>query len=95
MAVIGIVAVVRLHGRLQTGRNRIVLILTVLAYVTQLGLGVQLLVDSRDSNQLINLSIVIFVTLIVSLQRAWSLLKGKRVTSADSTAVTEAPGSAE
>jgi hypothetical protein len=92
MAVVGIVAVARLHGRLHTGKNRIVLILTLLAYLTQFGLGVQLLVNSHDSNQLINLSIVVFVTLIVSLQRAWSLLKGKRVTSA---AATGSPGSAE
>jgi hypothetical protein len=44
---------------------------------------VLLLVDPHDSDQLINLSIIVFVTLIVSLQRAWSLLKGKHLTSPD------------
>ena len=59
-----------------------------LAYAAQFGLGVLLLVDSHDSDQLINLSFIIFVTLIVSLQRAWSLLKGKHVASAHGSAMT-------
>jgi hypothetical protein len=88
MAVIGIVAIVRLQRRLHTGRNLIVLAITLLAYAAQFGLGVLLLVDSHDSAQLINLSIIIFVTLITSLQRAWSLLKGKHVPSARGTAMT-------
>jgi hypothetical protein len=88
MAVISIVAIVRLQRRLHTGRNLIVLAITLLAYAAQFGLGVLLLVDSHDSDQLINLSIIIFVTLITSLQRAWSLLKGKHVASARGTAMT-------
>jgi hypothetical protein len=88
MAVIGIVAIVRLYRRLHTGRNLIVLAITLLAYAAQFGLGVLLLVDPHDSDQLINLSIILFVTLIVSLQRAWSLLKGKHLASAGRTAVT-------
>jgi hypothetical protein len=67
-----------------------VLAITLLAYAAQLGLGVQLLVDSHDSDQLINLSIVLFVTLIVSLQRASSLLKGKHLAGGGGTAVTGA-----
>jgi hypothetical protein len=90
MAVISIAAIVRLQRRLHIGRNLTVLGITLLAYAGQLGLGVLLLVDSHDSNQLINLSIVIFVTLIVSLQRAWSLLRGKHLTRAGGTAVTAA-----
>ena len=88
MAVIGIIAIVRLQRRLHTGRNLIVLAITLLTYAAQLGLGVLLLVDPHDSDQLINLSIIIFVTLIVSLQRAWSLLKGKHLASARGTAAT-------
>ena len=90
MAVIGIVAIVRLQRRLHTGRNLTVLAITLLAYAAQLGLGVLLLVDSHDSDQLINLSIILFVTLIVSLQRAWSLLKGKHLAGAGGTAVAGA-----
>lgn len=88
MAVIGIVAIVRLQRRLHTGRNRIVLAITLLAYAAQLGFGVLLLVDPHDSGQLIQLSFIVFATLIVSLQRAWSLLKGKHLASAHGTAVT-------
>ena len=88
MAVIGIVAIVRLQRRLHTGRNLLVLAITLLAYAAQLGFGVLLLVDPHDSGQLINLSFIVFVTLIVSLQRAWSLLKGKHLASAGGTAVT-------
>ena len=88
MAVIGIVAIVRLQRRLHTGRNLLVLAITLLAYAAQFGFGVLLLVDPHGSGQLINLSIIVFVTLIVSLQRAWSLLKGKHLASAGGTAVT-------
>jgi hypothetical protein len=88
MAVISTVAIVRLQRRLHAGRNLLVLAVTLLAYAAQFGLGVLLLVDSHDSDQLINLSIIIFVTLIASLQRAWSLLKGKHVANARGTAVT-------
>ena len=88
MAVISIVAIVRLQHRLHTGRNPIVLAITLVVYAAQFGFGVLLLVDSHDSDQLINLSIIVSVTLIVSLQRAWSLLKGKHLASADGTAVT-------
>ena len=81
MAVIGIVAIVRLQRRLHTGRNMMVFVITLLAYAAQMGFGALLLSSPHDSNQLINLSFVVFATLIVSLQRAWSLLKGKHVTS--------------
>jgi hypothetical protein len=84
MAVIGIVAAVRLQRRLHAGRNLIVLAITLLAYSAQLGYGVLLLVKPHDSDQLINLSFILFVTLIVSLQRAWSLLKGKHLAGARS-----------
>ena len=87
MAVISVVAIVRLQRRLHTGRNPIVLTITLLVYAAQFGLGVLLLVDPH-SDQLTNLSIIVFVPLIVSLQRAWSLLKGKHLASAGSTTVT-------
>jgi hypothetical protein len=40
----------------------------------------------------INLSFIVFTTLIVSLQRAWSLLKGKHLASARGTV---APGDSD
>ena len=87
MAVISIVATVRLQRRLHAGKNLIALIITLLAYAAQFGFGVLLLVDPH-SDQLINLSVIVFVPLIVSLQRAWSLLKGKHLASAGGTAAS-------
>jgi hypothetical protein len=88
MAVISIIAIVRLQRRLHTGRNLIVLAITLLTYTAQFGLGVLLLIDPHNTDQLINLSIIVFVTLIVSLQRAWSLLRGRHLASARGAAVT-------
>jgi len=69
MAVIGIVAIIGLQRRLHTGRNLIVLAITLLAHAAQLGFVVLLLVHPHDSDQLINPSFIVFVTLIVSLRR--------------------------
>ena len=87
-AVITIVTIARLQQRLHARRSLLVGAVTLLACAVQFGLGVLLLVNPHDSDQLINLCFVVFVTLIVSLQRAWSLLKGKHLASADGTAVT-------
>jgi len=89
MAVIALVATVRLQRRLPAhGRKLIVLAVTLLAYAAQLGLGVLLLLKPHDTDQVINLATIVFVTLIVSLQRAWSLLKGKHLASARGSAGT-------
>jgi hypothetical protein len=74
--------------RLHTSRNLIVLAVTLLAYAAQFGYGVLLILKPHDSDQLINLSFVLFATLIVSLQRAWSLLKGKHLAGARGSAVS-------
>ena len=84
MAVIGIVATVSLQRRLHTGSN-FVMAVTLLAYAAQFVYGVLLLVNPHDSDDVINLSFIVFTTLIVSLQRAWSLLKGKHLASARGT----------
>jgi hypothetical protein len=89
MAVISIVATVSLQRRLHTGSNLIVMAVTLLAYAAQFVYGVLLLVNPHDSDDVINLSFIVFTTLIVSLQRAWSLLKGKHLASARGTV---APG---
>lgn len=88
MAVIGVVATARLQRRLHTGRNLVVLAITLLAYAVQFGYGVLLLVKPHDSDQLINVCFILFLTLIVSLQRAWSLLKGKHLAAAIGSAAT-------
>jgi hypothetical protein len=88
MAVITIVAIARLQQRLHARRSLIVSAVTSLACTVQFVLGVLLLVNPHDSNQLINLCFVVFVTLIVSLQRAWSLLKGRHLAAVRGSAVS-------
>jgi hypothetical protein len=89
MSVITIVTLARLQQRLHAGRSLIVSAVTLLlACAVQFGLGVLLLVNPHDSGQLINLCFVVFATLIVSLQRAWSLLRGRHLAGAGRTAVT-------
>lgn len=58
------------------------LTLTLIAYTAQLGIGIDLLANRHDSAQVQNLAFIIFVSLVVSLQRAWSLLKGKHLAAA-------------
>ena len=87
-AVITIVTIARLQQRLHARRSLLVGAVTLLACAVQFGLGVLLLVNPHDSDQLINLCFVVFVTLIVSLQRAWSLLRGRHLAGARGTAVT-------
>jgi hypothetical protein len=88
MAVISIVTIVRLQRRLHTGGSAVVLAVTLAAYAAQLGFGVLLLVDSKAGDQLINVCFIVFATLIVSLQRAWSLLKGKHLAATPGAPVT-------
>jgi hypothetical protein len=88
MAVISVVATVRLQRRLHASRNLIVLAVTLLAYAAQFGYGVLLMLKPHDSDQVINLSFIAFFTLIVSLQRAWSLLRGEHLASARGSAVS-------
>jgi hypothetical protein len=88
MAVISTTATVRLWRRLHTGRSLVVLVVTLLAYAAQFGYGVLLLLNPHDSGDVINLCFIVFATLIVSLQRAWSLLKGKHLVGAGGTVVT-------
>ncbi len=84
MAALSMVTVARLQRRLHSQyRQVLVLTLTLIAYAAQLGIGIDLLARPHDSGQLQNLSYVIFVSLVVSLQRAWSLLKGKHIAAAE------------
>jgi hypothetical protein len=50
----------------------------VVAYLFQLVFGIVLLVNPHHQ-EIENLSYIMFATLIVSLQRAWALLKGKHL----------------
>lgn len=89
MAVICIASTVRLQRRLHTARNRTVLAVTLLVYAAQLSLGILLLLDPHNNSALVNLCFIVFLTLVVSLQRAWSLLKGDHVAGARAPTASE------
>lgn len=78
MAVLNVVTIIRLHSRLHWARSSIALLIAVVAYLFQLVYGIVLLVNPHHQ-EIENLSYIIFATLIVSLQRAWALLKGKHL----------------
>jgi ABC-type Fe3+ transport system permease subunit len=89
LAVTSIVAIVRLNSRLHAARNRIVLTITLAVYAIQLGYGVTLISSPHNNGPVANLAYVLFATLLVSLPRAWSLLRGthlRQPADADSTA---------
>jgi hypothetical protein len=100
MALISLVAIVRLHRRLHMPRRqRLVSAITVLAYGAQLGYALVLLAKPHDSGEVANVAFITFATLVISLQRAWSLLKGKHLAdqapaSADYGRRTSGPGGA-
>ncbi len=79
MALISIVAIARLQGRLHWARNSVVFVITLLAYGAQLIYGITLIVKPQDSGEIDNIALILFITLVVSLQRAWSLMKGKHI----------------
>jgi hypothetical protein len=79
LAALSMVSIIRLHNRLHWARNTIVLSLAIIAYIIQLGFGILLMVKPNDTSAVNNLCYVAFATLIFSLQRAWSLLKGKHL----------------
>lgn len=79
LAVLNTVSVIRLHTRLHWARNTIVLSLAIVAYAIQLAFGILLLITPNDTNAVNNLCYVVFATMIFSLQRAWSLLKGEHL----------------
>jgi len=79
LSVVGLVSIIRLHSRLHWARNTILLSLAVIVYVVQLIFGIILIHNQNDTSAVNNISYVVFATLIISLQRAWSLLKGEHI----------------
>jgi hypothetical protein len=79
LALISLVSVVRLNSRLHVARNGIVLAITLAAYGAQLGYGIVLILNSHDTGEIPSLAYILFATLVVALQRAWSLLRGRHL----------------
>jgi hypothetical protein len=84
LAVISLLTIVRLQSRLHAARNGIVLVITLVVYAIQLSYGITLINSPHSSGRLADLAYVLFATLLVSLQRAWSLLRGAHLRNAAS-----------
>jgi len=82
MALISLVSTLRLQRRVRSGRSLVVVAVTFLAYAAQLTYGVLLLINPDSSDDVLNLSFIVFTTLVISLERAWSLLKGEHLANA-------------
>jgi heme/copper-type cytochrome/quinol oxidase subunit 4 len=91
LGVISTWSIIRLHSRLHWARNTILLSLAIIAYVVELVYGILLQVHPHDNSAVNNISYVVFATLIISLQRAWSLLKGKHIAETPSSDATSDP----
>lgn len=79
LATISIITIIRLNNRLHAARNPLVLVITLAAYGAQLGYGIVLILHPRETADLPDLAYILFVTLLVSLQRAWSLVRGRHL----------------
>jgi len=90
--VISFVAILRLQRRLHSARNSVVLVITLIVYGAQIFYGIALLIKPHDKTQVANLAFILFATLLVSLQRAWSLLKGKHIVTPPGAALAGEDG---
>ena len=80
LAVISIVGIMRMNNRLHTARNWFVLAITLAAYGAQAVYGAVLIAQPHAVGGLPSLAYILLITLVVSLQRAWSLLRGRHLT---------------
>jgi hypothetical protein len=92
MAAVSLTSILRLHSRLHRagGRSVSVQLFTVVAYVAQLGYGIVLVVRPHDTAAIPNLVYIIFAALAASLQRAWSLVRGRHLLQAPDAVVSPA-----
>jgi hypothetical protein len=91
LAVLSIVTILRLHSRLHAARNLTVLVITMVVYAIQLSYGITLIISPHSSGRLADLAYVLFATLLVSLQRAWALLRGTELRQAAGASATAGP----
>jgi hypothetical protein len=91
LAVLSIVTILRLHSRLHAARNLPVLVITVVVDAIQLSYGITLIISPRSSGRLADLAYVLLATLLVSLQRAWALLRGTDLRQAADASATAGP----
>jgi hypothetical protein len=80
MALISLYSTWRTHHQLSRHEAAVLqLVLAVVAYVTQLGLGVALIIHQEDDSLVYAVAYVLIGSFAVALRRAWSLMQGEHV----------------
>ena len=80
MALISLYSTWRLHHQLSRHEAAVLqIVLALLAYLTQLGLGIALIIDQHDAGFVYAVAYVLVGSFAVALRRAWSLLQGRHI----------------
>jgi hypothetical protein len=80
MALISLYSTWRTHHELSRHEAAVLqLVLAVLAYVTQLGLGIALTIHQQDDSLVYAVAYVLIGSFAVALRRAWSLMQGSHL----------------
>jgi hypothetical protein len=91
MALLSIYGTVRLHlGLSRHDTARVQLVLALLAYLTQLVVGTTLIFRPHSVSLVNDVTYLLIASFAVALRRAWSLLQGKQVREAATTAAPAA-----
>jgi hypothetical protein len=82
MALISLYSTWRTHHQLSRHEAAVLqLVLAVVAYVTQLGLGITLIIHQQDQTLVYYVAYVLIGSFAVALRRAWSLMQGRGLTA--------------
>jgi len=80
MALISLYSTWRLHHDLARHEAAVLQIgLALLAYLTQLGVGIDLAIHPHDDNLVYTVAYVLVGSFAVALRRAWSLMQGSHL----------------
>jgi hypothetical protein len=80
MALISLYSTWRTHHRLSRHQAAVLqMVLAVVAYLTQLGLGIALAIHPHDDKLVYDVAYVLIGSFAVALRRAWSLMQGTHV----------------
>jgi hypothetical protein len=80
MALLSLYGTWRLHHQLARHETALLqIVLALLAYLTQLGLGIALIIHQQDASLVYAVAYVLIGSFAVALRRAWSLMQGRHL----------------
>jgi hypothetical protein len=80
MALISLYSTWRLHHQLSRHETELLqIVLALVAYLTQLGLGIALALHPHDDSLVYDVAYVLIGSFAVALRRAWSLMQGSHL----------------